>query len=83
MELSRKRDAKGETYRGEWREAGVEGCKESPSWQNGSIECECVCKHFPRAFSSRMRGKFGQREEGDETAIKSNMRGRGEVKNFL
>lgn len=26
---------------------------------NGSIKC--VCKHFPRAFSSRMGGKFGQR----------------------
>lgn len=45
MELSWKRDAEGETRLGK---LGVEGCKESPAWRNGSIEC--VCKHFPRAF---------------------------------
>jgi len=39
-------------------EAGGRGVQGISIVANGSIEC--VCKHFPRAFSSRVRRKFGQ-----------------------
>lgn len=40
------------------REAGGRGVQGISTVANGSIEC--VCKHFPRAFSPRVRRKFGQ-----------------------
>lgn len=61
MELSRKRDAKGEIHgggKGRERERerrgrlGCRGVQGISIMANGSIEC--VCKHFPRAFSSRL-----------------------------
>lgn len=54
MELSRKRDAKGETYAGVSREKlGVRGQRGARNLQLGKTGRSSACaKHFPRALSS-------------------------------
>lgn len=46
-------------------EAGDRGVQGISIVGNGSIGC--VYKHFPRAFSSRVRRKFGQQREREKT----------------
>lgn len=73
MELSRKRDAKGET---QGREVGVEGCKESPSWQTGRSS---ACANIFRVRFLRVRVENSASEGGDEATIKTGRRERWKI----